>query len=233
MKRLLLTAAAPVLVYALAGCASSHTGAGAAYPAAAAGAPAEDNPTAARQALVLSDADYLLEMEPSAGGYRLGSELGPEELEKDSFEYRGRQAGHVVYHRKVLTDGDRWQYTDILLHLGPGGSINKIVLLRQFASLREATDFYDREYRRQRDRYYLTEDSGNSGSIRFAKVAAYPNRAAWEAAHRRYLEEERREPFRYYYHPLIAGRTASFVNVRGVPTVALIYEGHDYPGGSQ
>lgn len=180
-----------------------------------------------------SQTDALLEMESSAEGYRLGSEFRPEAPENGSFEYRGRQAGHVVYHRKAATDGDRWKYTDILLHVGPEGMINKIVLLRQFSSLQEASDFYDREYRRQRDRYHLTEDSGNRGNIRFAKVEAYPDRATWEAAHRRYREEEEDEPFRYYYHPLIAGRTASFVYVRGVPTVALIYEGHGYPGGAR
>lgn len=177
------------------------------------------------------EVEYLLRMEPVAGGYRLGSEFDLEAPGNERFEYRGTQGGHVVYHRKVLPGDDRWSFTDLLLHIGPKESVNKIVLLRQFSSLENARLFYDRQYRSQREHYYLAEDSGNSGNIRYARVEAYPDRESWRAAYNRYNEAPREEPFLYYYHPLIARRTASFVYVQGVPTVALIYEGHEYEGG--
>jgi hypothetical protein len=210
MRAALLKTAAFLLTLLLAGCATADRG-----------APSPQ------------ESEYLLRMEPSAGGYRLGSEFRLDAPKNESFEYRGRQAGHLVYHSKLVTGGERWKYTDILLHVGPAGRVNKIVLLRQFASLQGATEFYETEYRRQRERYYLTEDSGNSGTLRYAKVEAYPDRATWEGAYRRHLDRGESGPFHYYYHPLIATRTASFVYLRGVPTVAMIYEGHGYPGGAE
>lgn len=179
----------------------------------------------------ISEGAYLLEMEPLAGGYRLGSTFELDDPENERFEYRGAQAGHVVYHRKLLSHGESSEFTDILLHVGPGAEVNKIVLLKQFSSLENARAFYDRQYRRQREEYYLTEDSGNSGNIRFAQVEAYPDRASWRAAYDRYSASDQEGPFLYYYHPLIARRTANFVYLRGIPTVALIYESHRYGGG--
>lgn len=176
------------------------------------------------------EVDHLLDMEPGAGGYQLGSEFRQKEPGNEGFEYRGRQAGHVIYHRKLRGESGERGFTDILLHIDAEKVVNKIVLLRQFSALEPAEAFFDRQYRRQREGYYLVGDSGNSGTIRFATVEAYPDRESRQAAYDRYRASHREKPFLYYYHPLIARRTASFVYVRGVPTVALIYESHNYEG---
>lgn len=169
----------------------------------------------------------LLAMVPGAQGYELGSPLAAAEEER--FAYRGRQAGHTVLHREIPSEGEQWRYTDLLLHIGPAGRINRIVLLRQFTSREEARRFYTREYEAQRERYRLAADSGTVGSILFSRIEAYPDRASWESARGEYVARGGAAPFAPYYHPLIARRSAIFVYVQGVPTVARIYESHHYP----
>ncbi|MFW6214371.1 MAG: hypothetical protein ACOC45_00360 [Alkalispirochaetaceae bacterium] len=169
----------------------------------------------------------LLDMVPGAEGFELGTRFSPEG--EAAFSYRGRQAGHVVYHRDVPVDGQRWRYTDLMLHVGPGGRINRIVLLKQFVSREEAELFYQREYEAQRGRYRLSADSGEEGSIRFSRVEAYPDRHSWAEARGEHREAGGDSPVAPYYHPIIARRSAIFVYVRGVPTVARIYESHRYP----
>lgn len=174
--------------------------------------------------------DHLLEMEPGMRGYTLGSYFSSEDPKNAPFSYRGSQAGHRVYHR-ALSAG-REQFSDILLHVDSRGAVNKIVLLKQFDSPEAADRFYERRYREQNRRYLLTADSGNAGSIRYARVEAYPTPARWKVEREEYRERGGNAPFPYYHHPVIAGRTASYAVVGGTPTVTLIYESHGHKESS-